>query len=230
MEKRTLFNQYTELFLTIIFIGAVALMMPVSAENVSTAEVKESLQITGKMYSNMFVRKREEQKQVVKRLASTDEYSKKYDLLQLALTEIMRIIVEEGIKLRENNINNGSDFPKDTKLIEAFARFVENTCFFAELVLRLPDMSYRILKGINGWRYLVIDALNYSRSFETILDPKSQELLGLLEQELDESKRTESYVNPYREDKQHSAQRLKKKKPKAKKGPQLTGYISKTEL
>lgn len=126
-----------------------------------------------------------------------------------------------------------SDFPKDTAEVEALARFLENTCFFGELILHLPDISYRILKTLDDWKKLVIESLIYTRSFVSILDQKSLELLGLLEQEIDESKRSDTYVNPYREKAERSSSSqtkpTKKKKPNLKKGPQLSGG-PKTEL
>ncbi|XP_058454376.1 coiled-coil domain-containing protein 134-like [Malaya genurostris] len=214
--------------LTLVYIVMLAPLL-ISAD-MPSEDVGKTLKITEKMYSNIFVRKREEQKQAVRRLVSAEDYSKKYDLLNIALTEILRIIAQDGAKLQENDIFNGTDFPKETQLIEAFSRYVENTCFFGELILHLPDMSYRILKATVGWRSQMIDALTYTRSFVNILDQKSLELLSLLEQEIDESKRSNDYVNPYRESKKQPTANSKKKKSKAKKGPQLTSNIPKTEL
>lgn len=134
--------------------------------------------------------------------------------------------------MRNNNLAEGSALPKNPELVDSLARYLENTCFFGELVLHFPDMSYRILKGVEGWRDLLIRALEYTRSFVNVLDQKSLELLGLLEQEIDEGKRTDSYVNPYREranDSPKSKETKKKKKASIKKGPQLSGG-AKTEL
>uniref|UniRef100_A0A1Q3F5V6 Putative erk and jnk pathways n=1 Tax=Culex tarsalis TaxID=7177 RepID=A0A1Q3F5V6_CULTA len=204
-----------------------------SREQITSKNAESKLIITDKIYSNIFVRKREEHKLVVKHLLSTEDYAKRFDLLKLALKEIIRVIQEDGANLRENSLAEGSMLPKDPELVDSLARFLENTCFFGELVLHFPDMSYRILKGVDGWRTLLIRALEYTRSFVNILDQKSLELLGLLEQEIDEGKRTDSYVNPYREGaKEASKDKATKKKKKAniKKGPQLSSGKAKTEL
>lgn len=129
--------------------------------------------------------------------------------------------------MRQNGITAEAGFPKETESVEALGRYLENTCFFGELILHLPDVSNRILKRYE-WQNLLLQALSYSRGFVDILDQKSLELLGLLEQEIDESKRTDSYVNPYRKkaSEKKSPKPTKKKKTSVKRGPQL----SKTEL
>ncbi|XP_062562330.1 coiled-coil domain-containing protein 134-like [Armigeres subalbatus] len=196
-----------------------------SSFNKGSVEGETVLQITEKIYSNIFVRKREEHKLLVKHLLATEDYSKRYELLKLALKEILKILQEDGAKLRQSAITAESVFPTDTVEMEALARYLENTCFFAELILHLPDISYRILKTLDNWRSLIIASLSYSRSFVNILDQKSLELLGLLEQEIDESKRSDTYVNPYRltADTSTSTPKPPKKKSKLKKGPQLSG-------
>uniref|UniRef100_A0A182UR61 Erk and jnk pathways n=1 Tax=Anopheles merus TaxID=30066 RepID=A0A182UR61_ANOME len=186
--------------------------------------------INEKVYANIFVRKREEHKLLVNHLQSIEDYSKRYKLMKLGIDEILRIIREEGGKLRGNQITAESEFPKLQELINALAQFLENTCLFGEMVLHFPDMSYRILKGVSEWRTLMTDALNYTKTFVKILDEKSIELLGLLNQEINEDQRTPEYVNPYREGAQQTelAKPKQKSKSKPKKGPSLSP--AKTEL
>ncbi|KFB35825.1 AGAP002546-PA-like protein [Anopheles sinensis] len=152
--------------------------------------------------------------------------------MKLGIDEILRLIREEGGKLRGNSITAESEFPKIQELINALAQYLENTCLFGELVLHFPDMAYRILKPVSDWRELMTQALNYSKSFDHILDDKSVEMLGLLNQEINEDQRTDSYVNPYREAAQSTSgenvKTKKKSKTKTKKGPSMTP--PKTEL
>uniref|UniRef100_A0A8D8FUS3 Coiled-coil domain-containing protein 134 n=1 Tax=Culex pipiens TaxID=7175 RepID=A0A8D8FUS3_CULPI len=219
-------------YLTVLLASFAIEIVSVSGGEVSPKKAENKLIITDKIYSNIFVRKREEHKLVVKHLLSTEDYAKRFDLLKLALKEIIRVIQEDGENLRNNDLAEGSALPKNPELVDSLARYLENTCFFGELVLHFPDMSYRILKGVDGWRDLLIRALEYTRSFVNILDQKSLEMLGLLEQEIDESKRTDSYVNPYREranESSKSKETKKKRKANIKKGPQLSGG-AKTEL
>ncbi|XP_053670771.1 coiled-coil domain-containing protein 134-like [Anopheles nili] len=193
-------------------------------------ELDLSKMINEKVYSKIFVRKREEHKLLVNHLQSIDDYEKRYKLMKLGIDEIIRIIREEGGKLRGNNITSESEFPKLQELINALALFLENTCLFGELVLHFPDMSYRILKSVSDWRSLMTQALNYSKAFDQILDDKSVELLGLLNQEINEDQRTAEYVNPYRDAVQSapSGKEKLKQKSKLKKGPTMT--MPKTEL
>uniref|UniRef100_A0A182JYH3 Erk and jnk pathways n=1 Tax=Anopheles christyi TaxID=43041 RepID=A0A182JYH3_9DIPT len=186
--------------------------------------------INENVYSKIFVRKREEHKLLVKHLQSIEDYGKRYKLMKLGIDEIIRIIREEGGKLRGNKITAESEFPKVQELMNALSQFLENTCLFGEMVLHFPDMSYRIVKGVSDWRTLMTEALNYTKTFVKILDEKSIELLGLLNQEINEDQRTPEYVNPYREGLQasESVKSKKKSKSKSKKGPALSP--SKTEL
>uniref|UniRef100_A0A182NRM8 NR LBD domain-containing protein n=1 Tax=Anopheles dirus TaxID=7168 RepID=A0A182NRM8_9DIPT len=178
--------------------------------------------------SKIFARKREEHKLLINHLQSIEDYGKRYKLMKLGIDEIIRIIREEGGKLRGNKVTSESEFPKLPELINALAQFLENSCLFAEMVLHFPDMSYRILKNVSDWRALMTDALIYTKTFEQILDEKSIELLGLSNQEINEDQRTAEYVNPYREATQATKPTKKKSKSKPKKGPSLSA--TKTEL
>ncbi|XP_053659964.1 coiled-coil domain-containing protein 134-like [Anopheles marshallii] len=193
-------------------------------------ELDLSKMINENVYSKIFVRKREEHKLLVNHLQSIDDYGKRYKLMKVGVDEIIRIIREEGGKLRGNQITSESEFPKLQELINALALFLENTCLFGEIVLHFPDMSYRILKSVSDWRTLMTDALNYSKAFVQILDDKSIELLSLLNQEINEDQRTPDYINPYRETapSTESSKDKQKKKSKPKKGPALSP--AKTEL
>uniref|UniRef100_A0A182T5G6 Uncharacterized protein n=1 Tax=Anopheles maculatus TaxID=74869 RepID=A0A182T5G6_9DIPT len=180
--------------------------------------------------SKIFVRKREEHKLLVNHLQSIEDYGKRYKLMKIGIDEVIRIIREEGGKLRGNKITAESEFPKLQELINALAQFLENTCLFGEMVLHFPDMSYRILKSVSDWRTLMTDALDYTKTFVQILDEKTIEMLSLLNQEINEDQRSPDYVNPYRETAQSTeTQKDKpKKKSKPKKGPSLSP--TKTEL
>ncbi|XP_058060376.1 coiled-coil domain-containing protein 134-like isoform X2 [Anopheles bellator] len=144
--------------------------------------------------------------------------------MKLGIDEVIRVIREEGGKLRGNRITADSEFPKIQELINALAQFLENTCLFGEIVLHFPDMSFRMLKSVSDWRELMTQALTYTKTFKQALDDKSIELLTLLNQEINEDQRTADYVNPYRDQEQDpssDASTKKKSKTKPKKGPSL---------
>lgn len=120
-----------------------------------------------------------------------------------------------------------SKFPtQDARLIDAITVTLENTCLFGEIILHNPDISYRVLESRpNGpdWRKLINWCIKFTRQFDDrILDTKSQELLWLAEQEINPAKRTENFINPYRNKADEKADAKKKKKTKKlPKGPQM---------
>lgn len=122
-----------------------------------------------------------------------------------------------------------SKFPtQDARLIDAITVTLENTCLFGEIILHNPDISYRVLESRQigpDWRDLINWCIKFTRHFnERILDAKSQELLWLAEQEINPEKRSENFINPYRNMGNEKVDVTKKKKKKAKKlpkGPQM---------
>lgn len=127
-------------------------------------------------------------------------------------------------------------FPaKDKRLISAITVTLENTCLFGEIILHVPDISYRILEtrqkfpndqSISQWRDLINWCLKYSKYFfDRIVDAKGQQLLTLLDQEINPEKRSVDFVNPYRDSSHagHAKNEHHKKPPKKlRKGPQLS--------
>lgn len=127
-------------------------------------------------------------------------------------------------------------FPaKNKRLNEAITVTLDNICLFGEIILHFPDMSYRVLRAIDAnsdassgvpWRDLINWSVEYAAHFyDRIIDPKGQQLLSLLDQEINPERRTDDYINPYRsvDSAAFSTKDQHKKKPKKvlKKGPQL---------
>lgn len=129
-------------------------------------------------------------------------------------------------------------FPaKDKRLIGAITVTLDNICLFGEIILHFPDISYRALESNYAnsddasnvhWRDLINWCLKYSTYFyERIVDVKGQQLLSLLDQEINPERRTDDYVNPYRNaDSVAQSKNEHKKKPpmKLKRGPQLSSH------
>lgn len=129
-------------------------------------------------------------------------------------------------------------FPvKDKPLIDAISVTLDNICLFGEIILHFPDISYRALESSYSasddessvqWRDLINWCLKYSKYFyERIIDVKGQQLLSLLDQEINPERRTDDYINPYRNaDSVTQSKNEHKKKPpkKLKRGPQLSTH------
>lgn len=128
-----------------------------------------------------------------------------------------------------------SKFPtQDARLIDAITVTLENTCLFGEIILHNPDISYRVLESREigpDWRDLINWCIKFSRQFnDRILDTKTQELLWLAEQEINPEKRTENFINPYRNKADESADAMKKKKKKTKKLPKGPQMVTRDEF
>ena len=114
-------------------------------------------------------------------------------------------------------------FPKTETEIEALALILENVCLFGDLVLHMPEMSYKILAKHKSWKELINVELYFIQHFyKTIIDGKTQRMLSLLNQEINPEERSDNYINPYHTSDTNTEQPIKpKKKRKIRKGPQL---------
>lgn len=126
--------------------------------------------------------------------------------------------------LEKEHYSPDTGFPTTERTIDAVVLILENTCMFADLHLHLPDMSYKILTTKSSWRSHIDRALSLTAHFvATIFDDKSSQLIGLYEQEIDLTKRTEDYINPYAsKDATGTVQKKRKERKKLQRGPQLS--------
>lgn len=124
-------------------------------------------------------------------------------------------------------------FPlNDVRLIDALTITFENTCLFGEIILHLPDISYRALESrqnadstLPHWKDVVNWCIKYTRYFnDRIIDTESQQLLWLIEQEINPEKRTFDFENPYRIVTEKQSHKKDKKTRSRTKGPQLIDH------
>lgn len=199
--------------------------------------------------------RRKENKDLLGIIVSEGIYERKYRLVDAAYGKILKVnngfeciqilviwlflqILQEARSILLSNKYDPmvDKFPtKDRQLIDAITVTLENTCLFGEIILHMPDMSYRILalreqtdndsQSFN-WRELINWCIKYARYFnDRIIDSKGQELLSLLEQEINPDKRSADYINPYRDRSNTELDKnLNKKKhsKRLKRGPQLS--------
>lgn len=113
------------------------------------------------------------------------------------------------------------------KLVNAIAVILENTCLMGEIILHMPDMSYRVLGVLApkleiNWKDLINWCLEQTTHFnDRILDKNSQALISLVNQEINPERRTADYINPYRSGNIMPKEPKKKKTKTVKKGPQM---------
>lgn len=131
--------------------------------------------------------------------------------------------------------------PKDQRLFDAITITLENTCTFGDIILHIPDISYRVLDAPQSkenevipsidWRDLINWGIKYTRFFnERIIDSKTQELLFLVDQEINPDHRTPNFVNPYREKNDESKETESKKKKPNKKLSKEPRMVSRDEF
>lgn len=179
--------------------------------------------------SNIFARQREEQKTLLRHIASLHtDYAKQYKLLQVGLLKILELLrLNRDALATDSQYDPKRDgFPRTEPLIEAVTTVLENTCLFADLVLHSPDMSAKILQrpAVRDWRALLAWSTELAEHFyATVIDANSQKMLGLFDQEINAERRQPDYVNPYRvSEKPATSNKTKKAKRKIPKGPQMT--------
>lgn len=139
------------------------------------------------------------------------------------------MVTENQQILLQENYSPAAGFPKTDVTVEAVALTLENTCLLGDLVLHMPELSYKILKKQENWLELMNKCLAFSKHFfKTVVDNNTQKMLSLFDQEINPDKRSVDYVNPYYEQINSSTTKdAKKLRKKTRKGPQLG---SKTEL
>ncbi|GAB0088740.1 coiled-coil domain-containing protein 134 [Sergentomyia squamirostris] len=190
---------------------------------------EDAANITPKIYSNMFVRKREEHRLLrthLKALEAANSYEKQFKLLQMAYEKILQIIDESRKILKENDPVN-QELPTNGTEMESLFLLLENTCLFGDLLLHMPDISYKVLGKKSNWRRSIDYAWKTTMKYEFVIDEKTTEMLELFNQEINEDKRSEDFVNPYRqkdsEKDRDDIKSTKKPRKKLKRGPQLSG-------
>lgn len=177
----------------------------------------------------MFVRRRLEHRTLLDHFQRTEKYDRKFKLLEIGINQILSILSENKEKLLEEGYSTSQGFPKTTTLIDAVSLIVENTCLIGDMILHMPDMSDIILSKDKDWKQILDWAIEFTVSLDDVIDTKTQKMLSLLDQEINVEKRTNDYINPYREADPAIPSKRKKQKKKLKRGPQLHS-ATRTEL
>lgn len=181
--------------------------------------------------SSMLVRRREEHKTLLEHFQRTEKYDRKFKLLEIGINQILTILRENRQTMVQEGYSASSGFPTVSTLIDAFTLVVENTCLIGDLILHMPDMSEKVLSKDKQWKETLNWAIQFTSSVQDVLDGTTEKMLSLVDQEINIEKRTEDYINPYRDKAETPAATKKrsKEKKKLKKGPQLHS-IGRNEL
>lgn len=173
--------------------------------------------------ANMLVRRREEHKLLYKHIMSIEKYEKQYKMLEIAYQNILEVI-ENNRKVLIQEVSKA--FPTNSTHLEALFAVIENTCLFGDMLLHIPDVSYKILNRQKNWKYIIDWSLDYTSNDEfEVLDQITSRMLMLLYEEINPDERSADYINPYSRKKSDvfdSKTKKTKKRKILKKGPQLT--------
>lgn len=183
--------------------------------------------------------KRAEQVAAVKLMMKIEDYAKQYKMVKLVLEKIFQMLSSSKLEITQSSYIPGQEFPKEEKELEALAHVIENTAFFGDILLRIPDITHSIYKSKKEWRLLVHWSVGFCN--ETgIFDGTSEELLSLVAQELRLVPRDPNYVNPYKAEfqlqelmkkkKEEMEKQEKKKANKAKSKKRKGPRLSRTDL
>ncbi|KAG1683800.1 Coiled-coil domain-containing protein 134 [Nymphon striatum] len=165
--------------------------------------------------------KRLEQIESIKRIQLFGKYESKYSIIAIMFIKLFEVIASSYDIISGAGYIPGSDFPKDKKIQEglylsfdeislilielkqyfsALAKILENTALFGDILLRVPDVTHRILaeEKYKEWNAVIKWSIIFSNS-TNLFDKKTVQLLDLVVQELGIVEKKPNYVNPYSE-------------------------------
>lgn len=150
-------------------------------------------------------------------------------MIMMMAENVFTVIQSSRARIESSGFIPGvSQFPSDDGTKDALSNILENTALFAEIVLRLPDITVSVLKVNNNWDILMQWSIAFSNQVKYLLDKSTIKLLELVSQELNHRDRDANYVNPYRKkgmlgfDEVEEVTRVRRRKKRViKKGPRL---------
>jgi len=181
----------------------------------------------------VFKQKRAEQTFAAESILKLADYTKQYKMVEIVLGKLFKVLQDGRVKITESGYIPGEAFPTDQAHLEALANILENTALFGDILLRLPDITYKVYSKSKEWELLARWSVSFCNETQ-VYDETDSKLLNLMAQELRLVPRDPNYINPYRKttskeemktetSKQEDvSKKSKKKKEKKKRGPRLS--------
>jgi len=185
------------------------------------------------IYRAVFKQKRAEQTFAAESILKLADYTKQYKMVEIVLGKLFKVLQDGRVKITESGYIPGEAFPTDQAHLEALANILENTALFGDILLRLPDITYKVYSKSKEWELLARWSVSFCNETQ-VYDETDSKLLNLMAQELRLVPRDPNYINPYRKsankeemktekNKQEDvSKKSKKKKEKKKRGPRLS--------
>jgi len=201
----------------------------------SEENVVEDSEIT--TFRKLFIQKRIIQLGAIKQLKGYD-HEKLVKMVSAMTTKMFEILSTNRITLEASGIAQAiEELPKDTKVKNALALVLENTCLASELLLNFPDYMHSFLTKNRDFDAVFRWSLSFSHGIVTksLVDEHTNKLYKLALMELGVLSKEDGYHNPYLQENEKPVKKLdfadppkpkKKEKKKLARGPRL----SKSEL
>ena len=152
-----------------------------------------------KSYQQHFAVKRAEQVRAAEDIWAKGEYVMRYGLAKAVLDEMFRTLRRAQRNLTGVDLAALPPVPTDNAtLLEHLVLTWENTAFFGDLVLRLPDIVHAMVDGHRVRMEVIAWALNLCRDSAVYSDTHRKQL-ELTMQEMGLADPDPNYVNPFRE-------------------------------
>lgn len=144
-----------------------------------------------------FAVKRKQHLEAVQTLLKFQRYEQKYEMLSRIFDKIFEVLEISRPKVENSEYILGGDLPSGS-VTENILMVLDNCAFFGNLILKLPDISDRILKDNNQW----VDLYKWCFTFSTeanLVDDMSLKMFNIAAQQLNLLPREKDFVNPYSE-------------------------------
>jgi len=181
-----------------------------------------------KIFRGLFKKRRTEQIAAIARLTTEYNYQNQFQMVQIIADRVHKVLKENQAKVESSGYIFGSGLPENLEEKDALANTLENTVFFSEIILKLPDLSQSILAQKEELKNIMKWSIGFCNN-TNLLDHSSMKVLHLVAQEMNITERHPDYVNPYRKIEQTHRSGEEKERPKSKKpkrqrtrGPQLS--------
>ncbi|XP_077983771.1 coiled-coil domain-containing protein 134-like [Glandiceps talaboti] len=185
------------------------------------------------LYRQLFQTRRQDHMEAINNILALQDYEKQYKLVSLVYEKLFEVLSGAKAAIQQTNYIPGDKFPTDDNTKDALSSVLENTAFFGEILLRLPDISHDIYDKRREWKETMAWSVLFAQQ-TGVFEGVHATFLHLVAQELNVIERDPNYQNPYKMESKINFQgsepiKPKKKEKKAKKrGPRLSQ--SRTEL
>ncbi|XP_011331187.3 coiled-coil domain-containing protein 134 [Ooceraea biroi] len=211
-----------------VAVVAIVLMLTITARaQQETDESKSRSKLDEELFEKLFAQRRKDHMEAVRTLLKMDNY-RLYQTISVLTEKMVDVIESSRSVVEKGGFSSNSSFPEDTNVRDALSSILENTAFFGDVILHLPNVTHRILRARQKWNSTIHWSLSFVNQTRHLLDKSTIAMIRLVEQELNITERDPSYFNPYAssgstcKDEDTAKRKRSVKRAKRRKGPQMT--------